>query len=156
DAGADLSAVESSLNQTALMRAVAGNHVGVVELLLERGANPRTRSKNQFTPLLFAAQQGNIDIARRLLAAGAEGDQAAPDGIGGDTASVRTFRPGTAASALLVAIDSHQEAMARFLLAQGANPNLDGAGRTALHSAVQQAMPDVVLDLLEHGADPNA
>jgi len=55
-----------------------------------------------------------------------------------------------------VAIDSGHEAMARFLLEQGADPNQSGAGRTALHSAVQHAMPEVVRALLEKGADPNA
>jgi hypothetical protein len=35
------------------------------------------------------------------------------------------------------------EQLAIFLLEKGANPNLNGAGRTALHSAVQRDMPDL-------------
>ena len=38
--------------------------------------------------------------------------------------------PDTSASALLVAIDSGHEEMAIFLLEKGANPTLNGAGRT--------------------------
>ena len=148
--------VEQSLGQTALMRAVAEDHLEVVRTLLAAGADAKARSKNRFTPLLFAAQQGNIEIARLLLAAGADVNEAAPDGIAGDTNAARSFKPDTEAAALLVAIDSRHEAMARFLLENGANPNLTGAGRTALHSAVQQAMPELVEALLARGADPNA
>jgi ankyrin repeat protein len=132
------------------------NHVEVVRTLLAAGADATARSKNRFTPLLFAAQQGDVEIARLLIAAGADVNEAAPDGIAGDTNAARSFKPDTEAAALLVAIDSQHEAMARFLLESGANPNLQGAGRTALHSAVQQAMPELVKALLSRGADPNA
>ena len=142
--GAAHGAAESSLGQTALMRAVVENHVDVVRTLLAAGADARARSKNRFTPLLFAAQQGNIEIARLLIAAGADVNEAAPDGIAGDTNAARSFKANTEAAALLVAIDSQHEAMATFLLDSGANPNQNGAGRTALHSAVQQAMPGLV------------
>ena len=155
EAGADVGARESALGQTALMRAVAENHPDVVRLLIAKGADVTARSKNRFTPLLFAAQQGNLDIATQLLAAGANVDESAPDGVGGDTNALRPFKPDTDAAALLVAIDSNHEAMAAFLLDHGANPNQHGAGRTALHSAVQRAMPNVVRALLARGADPN-
>jgi ankyrin repeat protein len=154
--GADHAAAEATLGQTALMRAVAQTHLEVVRALLAAGADAKARSNNRFTPLLFAAQQGSIEIARLLLAAGAEVDESAPDGIAGDTNASRAFKPQTEAAALLVAIDSQHEAMAQFLLDSGANPNHSGAGRTALHSAVQQAMPGVVKALLARGADPNA
>jgi ankyrin repeat protein len=154
--GADVTATEKTLGQTALMRAVADNHPDIVRLLIASGPGVGTRSKNKFTPLLFAAQQGNIDIARMLLAAGSDVNESAPDGIAGDTNALRAFKPDTESTALLVAIDSHHEAMAAFLLEKGADPNRRGAGRTALHSAVQQAMPDIVKALLAHGADPNA
>jgi ankyrin repeat protein len=154
-AGADVSARESTLGQTALMRAVAENHLDVARLLIERGADVNARSKNRFTPILFAAQQGNIEIATLLLASGANVNDTAPDGVGGDTNSLRTFKVDTEAAALLVAIDSNHEAMGRFLLERGADPNHAGAGRTALHSAVQRAMPSLVEALLAKGADPN-
>jgi ankyrin repeat protein len=155
DANADPAAIEASGGQTALMRAVAENHGEAVAVLLDHGADPNVRSRNRFTAMLFAAQQGNVEIARRLLKAGAHVNDTAPDGIAGDTNAQRTFKPDTEASALLVAIDSGHETMARFLLEQGADPNQSGAGRTALHSAVQQGMPEVVRALLETGADPN-
>ena len=155
-AGADPNATEATLGQTALMLAVAENHTPVMRILLEVGAAVSARSANQFTPLLFAAQQGNLDAARLLLAAGADVSESAPDGIGGNTNARSRFVADTEAAALLVAIDSGHGEMARFLLEQGADPNHDGAGRTALHAAVQRKLPVVLAALLEHGADPNA
>ena len=67
--GADVNAKGSERGQTALMWAVAENHTEVVRALIEHGADVHARSKGGFTPLLFAAQQGNLDSARILLAA---------------------------------------------------------------------------------------
>ncbi len=155
-AGADPNITEGTLEQTALMLAVAENHVPVVRLLLEVGGSATVRTTNQFTPLLFAAQQGNLDAARLLLAAGADVNEAAPDGIGGDTNARSRYVRDTEAAALLVAIDSGHPEMALFLLERGADPDHDGAGRSALHAAVQRKMPEVVAALLAQGADPNA
>ena len=138
------------------MWAVAENHTQAAAVLLEVGGGATTRSANGFTPLLFAAQQGNVEVARLLLAAGAGVEESAPEGIGGDTNARVLLRDGTDASALLVAIDSGHADMARFLVERGADPNHDGAGRTPLHSAVQWELPEVVAALLAAGADPNA
>ncbi len=155
-AGADPTAAEKTRGQTALMWAIAENQPQVAAVLLETGGGAATRSTNGFTPLLFAAQQGNVDVARLLLAAGAAVNEAAPDGIGGDTNARALFKADTAASALLVAIDSGHADMARFLIARGADPDHDGAGRTPLHAATQRAMPEVVRAQREAGADPAA
>ncbi|MBZ5610449.1 MAG: ankyrin repeat domain-containing protein [Acidobacteriia bacterium] len=153
--GADVNAREASRGQTALMRAVAENHADAVQLLVASKADARARSKTGFTPLLFAAQQGNLQSAEILLKAGADVNETAPDGIGGDTNARALFKPNTEAGALLVAIDSGHAAMAKFLVEHGAEVNQNGAGRTPLHSAVQQAMPELVKVLLDHKAHPN-
>jgi len=115
-----------------------------------------------FTPLLFAAQQGDIESARILLAAGADVNEATPED----------------GSALVVASTSGHEKLALFLLAKGANPNTkDGFGITPLHYALHEGMlaissyvplatdrlgwlrpnmPELAKALLAHGADPNA
>jgi len=156
DSGAIVNARENIKSHTALMFAVAENHLDAVQLLIENGASTTARSSNNFTPLLFAAQKGNTEIGRLLLANAADANESAPDGISGNTNARWNLVPDTAASVLLVAIDSDHEEMALMLLRQGADPDLDGAGRTALHSAVQHQMPTLVQALLDSGANPNA
>jgi uncharacterized protein len=115
-----------------------------------------------FTALLFAAQQGDLDSARELIAAGADVNEAtAEDG-----------------SALVIASASGREKLALFLLDKGADPNAaDGWGVTPLHYALHEGMltissykpeptdkfgwerhnlPDLAKALLAKGADPNA
>ena len=73
------------------------------------------------TPLLYAARDGRTDIARMLLAAGANLNQTEANGE----------------SPLLVAINNGQTELAQMLLEKGADPNAtDGFGRAPLWSAV--------------------
>ncbi|MBF8305135.1 MAG: ankyrin-related protein [Acidobacteria bacterium] len=184
--GADPNASEARGGQTALMWALAGKHSTVAGLLIERGANVNARSKTRsgleiavrygtggvadqlpyrepkggFTPLLFAAQQGDRESLRMLLAAGANINDAAPE-------------DGTA---LAVASASGQEELAIYLLERGADANIaDGFGVTPLHYALGKGMatllgirfdpsyrvhppnmPDLAKALLARGANANA
>lgn len=181
--GASVDSREKSAGQTALMRAVAANRPAIAKLLIAAGADVKARSNERFSPLLFATQQGNLETVKLLLDAGADPNESAPDGIGGDTNARLLYKPNTEAGALLVAIDSapereemfrtrsgdvasgdslldleheaHQQ-VAMYLLDHGANPNEKGAGRTPLHSAIQRDMPELVQMLVNHGADVNA
>jgi ankyrin repeat protein len=163
--GADINAREQTHGQTALMWAVSNQHAAVVRLLVEAGADVHARSqvrprvvhtgnrfgdRNEsrgvatldlggFTPLLFAARQGDLESARILLAAGAKVDDVAPVGT----------------SALVVAAHSGHGAFAAMLLEKGADPNAAGAGYTALHAAVLRGDLALVEALLGRGANPN-
>jgi ankyrin repeat protein len=175
-AGADVNAQERTHSQTALMWAAGENHVDVVRLLLDHGARTSARTPARvnrsvratreccasnyvggFTPLLFAAQQGHLETARLLLSRGAdinetdgEGNSALLQAIeGAPVVSERVSRTALVAHPV-------QEAMAKFLVENGADLNLAGSGRTALHAAIQRKMPGLVKTLLAHGADPNA
>src|SRR5207344_1458282 len=130
--------------------------------LIGKGAAVNARSQSGFTPLLFAARQGDLESAQILLAAGANVNETSPAGM----------------SALVVASASGHEELAQFLLEKGADPKLaDGSGVTALHYAIRKGflmpgvefgekplahysyrpnMPVLVKALLEHGANPNA
>jgi ankyrin repeat protein len=178
--GADVNAAEATHKQTALMWAVAEGHTAIVRLLLSKGADVAARTPARqgriassgqlsggecclpnyvggFTPLLFAVQQGHLEAARVLLEAGAGVNDAAADGSSAlllaiDSAPVVSDRVTRAA----LAAHASQEAMARFLIERNADVNLHGAGRTALHSAIQRKMPEIVQLLLARGANPNA
>jgi ankyrin repeat protein len=116
--------------------------------------------KGGFSPLMFAAQTGDVESARILLAAGADVNEGTEE---------------TGPALLLAASYGHQE-VALLLLGKGADPRaIDGYGMTALHWSLEEGvigmsgghtqtdpywvhpnMPELVKALLEKGADPNA
>jgi ankyrin len=163
--GADVNAKEPAHDQTALMWAAAQGHSEAVDALLKGGADVRARSRRYVqtvtsevtqragreelnytvprggsTALLFAARSGDVESARLLIAAGADVNDAMPDG----------------ASALVVAAHSGHERAAALLLDTGADPNADAVGYTALHAAVLRSDLDLVQSLLVHKARPDA
>ena len=97
------------------------------------------RPEGGFTPLLHAIVAGDLDTVRVLLAAGANVDEAAPDGV----------------TALMLALIKRHEEMALFLLDQGADPNPADTGFTALHLASATGHFTVAQALLARGSDPN-
>ena len=158
---ADVDAKERAHGQTALMWAAAQGHPAVMRVLLELGGGVHDRSsvypqvvssagnadprgvfevmQGGYTPLLFAARQGDLESARLLLAAGADVNDAAASGT----------------SALVVAAHSGHGALATLLLEAGADPGAAGAGYAALHAAVLRSDVELVQELLAHGADPD-
>ena len=162
-AGADVNAYEKSREQTALMWAVTQGHVDVVRVLVNAGANLEARSKVRsrlmyaessngaafdqgvveqlggFSPLLFAAAQGNVEIGQLLIRIGVNINGTAANG----------------ASPLVVATHSGHPDFARLLLEAGADPDAIGAGYNALHAAVLRGDLETVEELLVNGADPD-
>lgn len=183
--GANVNVRERVHGQTALMWAVANRHPDVARALIEHGADVHARSKvtrvvvnlggrrtgggsrekniavieqGGSTLLLFAARSGDAESAKLLLAAGANANDAAPDGN----------------NVLVVAAHSGHGSVAAVLLDSGADPNVAGAGYTALHAAVLRGdlrdrgpcCPAIwlknpgsglalVTALVAHGANPN-
>lgn len=164
DHGAAVNAAEQWQGQTALMWAAAEGHAAVVQTLIDHGADVEARSGRPgagstegFTALLFAVRGGHLETVRVLVDVGASVDETAPDG----------------SSALVVAVDNRNYELTAWLLERGADPNADGIGWTALHTAVVSHRPHfrvvpppdpigrldsvgAIRALLEHGADPNA
>jgi ankyrin repeat protein len=150
---ANPNARESNGGQNALMWAVSQRQSAVIEELLKRGADVQAGSKTGFTPLMFAAQQGDEDSARILLRAGAKPNDA---------------QPKTGMTALMIASAMANAKAVDVLLDNGADPNLaDANGYTSLHRVVRDsdyginlAETDAILtvakSLLKHGANPNA
>jgi ankyrin repeat protein len=147
------------------MWAIAEGHAPVVSTLLEAGADVRAHSEAGYTPLTFAARDGNLAFGEQLVAKGADVNAVAADGM----------------SVLHVATVRGQVAFANFLLDNGATPNATGPGFTPLHWAVgrwdtitskdyqvgrdewrvMSGIPEseklaFVRNLITHGADVNA
>jgi uncharacterized protein len=163
--GANVNAKEPAHGQTALMWAAAQRHPDAVAALIEAGADVRVRSRDfqqtvtsevtqragreelnytvtrgGSTALLFAARSGDADSARLLLAAGADVNDALPDGT----------------SALVLAAHSGHGAVASLLLDKGAHPDAASIGYTALHAAVLRGDLNTVKTLIAHKANVNA
>jgi len=92
------------------------------------------------TALLFAARVGDLASAKLLVEAGADIDAVDHWGI----------------SSTVYAAHSGFDELVEYLLDAGADPNLAGAGFSALHLAIFRRNESMVRVLLEHGADPNA
>ena len=139
--GADASARESSLGETALMWAAAEDHPDAVRALVEHGSDPNARStrlvypKDRFglegvttilppgnwTALMYAARQGALESARTLAEMGADLNLTDPDGT----------------TALELAILNGHFDTAAMLAEHGADPNIaDVTGMAALYAAV--------------------
>ena len=138
--GADLGATEAASGQTLLMTAAAEMHPSLVRLLLARGADVHARSVVGFTPLLFAVRAGDLESVRLLIGGGATANERLPAAGGapgaagaGDDEDGGTPRGTTA---LVLAIGNAHYELARYLLEQGADPNADSEGQTALHALV--------------------
>jgi len=69
--GADVNAWDAERDRTPLLEAVCENQQAAVELLLKAGAEPNVRSSEGDTPLRASVEDGNLDMASLLLAAGA-------------------------------------------------------------------------------------
>jgi uncharacterized protein len=185
EAGADVNAKETWGGTTALMWAVSEGHVEAARLLIAAGADVNARSNfvaaangrgfegrtpltnatdakpaefasGWLTPLMLAAREGDVDLSRLLVGAGADVNAAAGDGK----------------TALAVAIFNGNYEVASFLVDNKADVNTADAQRfTPLFWAVDrrnmETAPNfpwmVTLDplplirkMLDAGANPNA
>jgi len=170
--GADVNAHETFRNQTALMWAAAESHPEMVAFLVSKGAavnvratandwgnqmtnEPRVqyRPTGGLTPLLYAARAGCRGCIEALLKGRADIDLPNPDGM----------------TPLMMAIDNSHFDVARYLLAEGANPHTwDWWGRTPIYVVVNMrggldstpgprpaASLELVRALLDAGVNPN-
>jgi ankyrin repeat protein len=129
--GADIEARETN-GYRPLHIAILRNHVSVVRLLLEWGAD--VGDAKRYPPLHFASACGCESIVRLLLERGADARATASDG----------------GTALHLASHKGHEPVVRLLLDRGADVNArDGEGRTALVVAGKAGHKDVVRLLVE-------
>jgi len=114
-----------------------GHGIGIVRGgLPERGS--RYTTPGGLSPLLYAARDGRLDVAKILVNAKADVEMADPNGL----------------TPLLMAITNNQMKVARFLIDQGAKINVsDWYGRTPLWAAVEVRNMDIDNSSFENGVD---
>lgn len=127
----------NSAGQTALMYAAMGNHVEVIEVLVQNKGNVRLKDREGRTPLFWASAAGHVEAVEALLKFGAP-----PNDID---------RQGT--SALMIASRRGYEDVVRLLIAAKADVNLtDHTGRTALMWSAESRNSQVPAMLKKAGA----
>ncbi len=120
--------------------AILGNSNRVLHLLLDQHADPNIATATGLTPLMAAANRGNVEAMQMLLAKGAKTDAKSAGG----------------ASALIFAAGSGQPAAVELLLEKGADPNAKTKrGETALNAAATQGVEESVRLLIARGAMVN-
>ena len=138
---ADVNGVQAD-GATALHWAVYWDDRRSVDAIVGAGANVNAANDHGVTPLALAAENRNDVIVEKLLAAGANPNAAISTG---ETVLMTASRAGS-------------PAVVKALIARGAEINRaePGHGQTALMWAISERHADVVLLLLNAGADANA
>ena len=162
-AGADPN-VAVTRDQTALMWAAGRGYSASVAALIEYGADVHARSlvRPQYvksekvqdshpaykywieqggdTSLMFAARSGDLKSAQLLVEAGSDVNELSAFGT----------------SPIMMAVHGGNSELLDYLLENGADPDLNGSGQTALHDAVLRGNPETVEVLIKHDANLEA
>ena len=141
--------------ETPLLAAARAGSVPAVRQLLARGVDVNTAEGFQkTTALMWAAAEGHLDVVDLLLEAGAD-----PNRQGHVTALTERHNadhPTGGFTALMFAARNGNEALARRLVARGANINLkNGDDASAAMVAIYNDRFDVAATLIELGSDVN-
>ncbi|MDE2510564.1 MAG: ankyrin repeat domain-containing protein, partial [Elusimicrobia bacterium] len=129
DAGADIRVIARGNGQGPLTLAAKWNRVGVVSLLLRRGASAGARDSIGWTALMWASLQGRTDVVAALLDGRASID--ATDGAGN--------------TPLMLAARQGRTATVKVLLARGASAAArNGDGKSARDLAAAAGYPAII------------
>ena len=152
------------LGETPLMVVARSGSLAAVESLLDNGADPNAaESERGQTALMWAAAQGHAEVARVLVAFGADLRARSKvwrqlENTAGNTNPSGNFRMahGGSTPLLFVARNGHVDT-ARALVEAGADVNdTAAAGTSALLVSAHSGQTTLGIYLLEQGADPNA
>jgi ankyrin repeat protein len=168
---------EAPYSWTLLHAAAQMGHLGVVNLLLDRGLDVNTKEQGDNTTALhWAAAAGKVDVVRRLLEAGVDPVGAGDDHeltaigwatcwFGTDTSAhkevVRLLLAAGARHTIFSAIGADDASAVRKVIADipsalAQRMSRNENGRLPLHHAAIMNRPRMVRLLLELGADPTA
>jgi ankyrin repeat protein len=162
DAGAN-SNLALLAGETPVMVAARSGYPEVVELLLAKGGNPNVHGARGQTALMWAVSQQHPDVVKVLIAHGV--DLKAKSDVWSEVMAVPPHGylpynlkiPHGGETALMFAARVGDLASAKLLVAAGANVNdADAWGVSASTLAAHSGFTDLVVYLLDKGADPNA
>jgi ankyrin repeat protein len=100
------------------------------------------RLASGFTPLFFAVREGRIDVARTLIAAGANVNDTLKPDLAKVVVGPRYTMVRTGISPLLMAVENGHFELAIALIDGGADPNDQRSGFTPLHAVTWVRRPD--------------
>uniref|UniRef100_A0A8I3NNQ7 Uncharacterized protein n=1 Tax=Canis lupus familiaris TaxID=9615 RepID=A0A8I3NNQ7_CANLF len=126
-------------NRTALVKAVQCQKEACVDILLKKGADPNAKDFKGNTALHYAAFEGNILIAQKLLFNKGEIEAKNKDGL----------------TPLLVAVNEKKEKMVAFLLEEANINAVDYTKRSCLHLACANGHEDMVKLLVDRKCQLN-
>jgi uncharacterized protein len=148
--------------ETPVMVAARGGYAQVVELLLAKGGNPNAHGTRGQTALMWAASQQHPDVVKVLIAHNV--DLKARSDVYTEVMAVPPHGylpynltvPHGGETALMFAARVGDLESAKLLVAAGANVNdADAWGVSATTLAEHSGFSDLVLFLVDKGADPN-
>ncbi|WP_419214522.1 ankyrin repeat domain-containing protein [Wolbachia endosymbiont of Rhagoletis cingulata] len=136
---------------TSLHFAASLGDLSKVAMLLKHNSYTDTRDHNGQTPLHYAIQSGNTEVAKYLIDHGANLN--VHDNYYQKTNTKYVYYK----TPLHYAIESGNIEIAKYLIDRGANPNIqDAYSKTPLYSAIYSGNTEIVNYLLDHNADPNS
>lgn len=179
EAGAQVNATEDWGGQSALIWAAAQRQPQMVKYLVSQGADvdarsvvrnwqrkvikeprPKDMHRGGLTPLLYAAREGCIECARRLLEGGADPDLADPENVTALSLAITNLHFDLAAYLIGAGADVNQwDLFGRSPIYLAADvhtlPTNGGGGMTYLPSTDEHTAWDIAVMLLKAGANPN-
>jgi len=173
---AALAAMSASAADSQLAVAIkSGQRTTAIEMIAKKSADVNAAEADGSTPLLWAANLNDADLASRLLKAGANpkvrnqlgSTPLAEAALNANTEMIKALLdagadPNAAGpdgqTPLMIVARTSNVAAAKLLLDKGANPNLKEAQReqTALMWAAASSQGPMMRELLAHGAEVDA
>lgn len=157
---------------SALLLCLDNEYFDLAEVMVESGAEVNIRNANGWTPLIWASMKGRVKVVDFLLKHGALADICNNDGWNAVTGAYfkqrlevvdkllsagAVFSAKFSEAALLSAYQNGHTCLAKKLLAEGVNPDVENEDKESLLIiAITKGDEEIVKALLEAGANPNA
>ncbi|CAH0044263.1 unnamed protein product [Clonostachys solani] len=139
-AGAEVNITDDGVRAALLLTAINEGYSDLLQQLIKAGAEVNVRDRDGLTPLLYAAQNRDLDITQQLIKAGAEVNVRDRDGL----------------TPLLYAAQNGDSNILEQLIKAGAKVNDgDRDGLIPLLYAAGSRDPDTVQQLIKAGAEVN-